>query len=117
MRLGFVGVGTMGRPIAAHLVRAGHDVIVWDMSSSAVDALVAEGATSAADIAAVAAAVDVVFLSLPGPAEVEGVVTGPAGLLAAGRALTVIDLSTNSIEMTRRLADRKSHRRFATACI
>lgn len=100
MRVGFVGVGTMGRPIAGHLVAAGHDVAVWDAAPGAVDALVAAGATAAASIGALAGAVDVVFLSLPGPTQVDSVV---GELLAAGppAGTVVVDLSTNSVEGAR----------------
>lgn len=105
MRVGFVGVGTMGRPIAGHLVAAGHEVTVWDAAPGAVDALVAAGATAAASIGALASVVDVVFLSLPGPTQVDAVV---GELLAAGppAGTVVVDLSTNSVEGARAQAAR-----------
>jgi 3-hydroxyisobutyrate dehydrogenase-like beta-hydroxyacid dehydrogenase len=94
----------MGRPIAGHLQRAGHAVTAWDAAPGAVDALAAIGATAAADPAGVARAADVVFLSLPGPAEVDAVV---ADLLPACAPGTVIvDLSTNSVAGVRALAAR-----------
>src|SRR4051794_17134020 len=98
MRVGFVGVGTMGRPIAGHLVAAGHDVIVCDASPAAAQAV--EGAEVAPDVDAIHA--DCVFLSLPGPAEVERVVDA---LLPAAPG-TIVDLSTNSPEVVRRLHER-----------
>lgn len=106
MRLGFVGVGTMGGPIARRLVDAGHDVRVADPAEQAVAALVAHGALAAPDAAAAASSAEAVFLSLPGPAEVRAVVTGDAGVLAA-RPLPrfVIDLSTNSPDVVRELAE------------
>jgi 3-hydroxyisobutyrate dehydrogenase-like beta-hydroxyacid dehydrogenase len=92
MRLGFVGVGTMGAPIAGHLVAAGHDVHVFDRVAAAARAV--EGATVAADAASAAAGADCVFLSLPGPDDVAGAV----GELLCADPLppTIVDLSTNS---------------------
>lgn len=104
MRVGFVGLGTMGRPIASHLRRAGHEVTVWDVAASAVDSLVAEGAAPATDIAGLAAASDVAFLSLPGPADVDEVVDALLPALRPGSV--IVDLSTNSVDGVRAAAER-----------
>ena len=104
MRVGFIGLGNMGRPIAGHLQRAGHQLAVFDVVPAAGAALVEAGATAAPDIATLAAASDVVFLSLPGPAEVDQVVSAVLADLAMGSV--VVDLSTNSVEGARAMADR-----------
>src|SRR4029079_1693233 len=95
MRIGFVGVGTMGGPIAAHLVAAGHEVTVYDASPAAAGAV--EGATAVDDVTAIHA--ESVFLSLPGPTEVEAVV----GELLSNTPATILDLSTRSTDVVRRL--------------
>ncbi len=104
MRVGFIGLGNMGRPIAGHLQRAGHQLAVFDVVPAAGAALVEAGANAAPDIATLAAASDVVFLSLPGPAEVDQVVSAVLADLAMGSV--VVDLSTNSVEGARAMADR-----------
>lgn len=104
MRVGFIGLGNMGRPIAGHLQRAGHQLAVFDVVPAAGAALVEAGATAAPDIATLAATSDVVFLSLPGPAEVDQVVSAVLADLAMGSV--VVDLSTNSVEGARAMADR-----------
>ena len=65
MRLGFVGTGTMGAPMAGCLIDAGHQLTVYDVRTDATAALCARGARSAEDPAAVARASEVVFTSLP----------------------------------------------------
>ena len=105
MGIGFVGVGTMGAPMARHLVAAGHDVRVFDRSPDAMAAVGgAAPATSAADAATGA---ECVFLSLPTPPDVEAAVVGAGGILAADPAPPfVVDLSTSSPEVVRRLHER-----------
>lgn len=103
-RVGFIGTGTIGRPIARRLQGAGHDLVVHDALPAATASLVEAGAERADSSAAVADACRVVFTSLPGPPEVEAVVTGERGLLAGARAGDVhVDLSTSSFEAVRRL--------------
>jgi 3-hydroxyisobutyrate dehydrogenase len=92
MHVGFVGVGTMGGPIAAHLVAAGHDVRVFDRVEAATRGV--EGATVAADLASAAAGAECVFLSLPGPDDVAGAVGELLG--ADPLPALIVDLSTNS---------------------
>jgi len=105
--LAFVGTGTMGGPMAARLLGAGHDVRVHDAVAAATAPLVAAGATAWPSAAGAAAGARVAMLSLPGPAEVEAVVTGPDGVLAADPLpRVVVDLSTNAVPMVRRLRER-----------
>ncbi len=107
MQLGFVGTGTMGNPMARCLLEAGHTLTVYDVRREATADLCASGAGWADTPRAVAARSDVVFTSLPGPAEVEQVVLDPttgvlAGLRSGG---AYIDMTTNAPGVVRRLAE------------
>jgi 3-hydroxyisobutyrate dehydrogenase-like beta-hydroxyacid dehydrogenase len=105
--IGFIGLGTMGKPIAQRLMAAGHRLVVNDVSVADTGWWEAEGARFEGSAAAVAEAARIVFLSLPGPREVEQVVTGPHGVIAAARpGDIVVDLSTNSHTMVTTLASR-----------
>lgn len=111
MQVGFVGTGTMGLPMAANVIAAGHVVSVHDATSGATDRLVALGATDVDSPASASAGADVVLLSLPGPAEVRAAVLGEAGVLDADPVPgVVVDLSTNSPATVAELADRCAER-------
>lgn len=99
--VGVVGLGTMGGAMARHLLQAGFSVVGHDVSPSATDACRSAGAEVAGNAAAVAAAVDVVLLSLPTVAAFEEVVAGPGGLLDAAppRAGVVIEASTLPLDV------------------
>jgi 3-hydroxyisobutyrate dehydrogenase len=104
MKIGFIGLGTMGRHMAANLMKAGHAVVVHDVRREAAAPHLQGGATWAESPQAVAEAAEVIFTSLPGPVEVEAVALGEHGLLgalAAGKAY--FDLSTNSPAVVRRI--------------
>lgn len=104
MKVGFIGLGTMGMSMAANLQKAGYELVVNDVRRQAVERHLAAGAQWADTPRAVAEAADVVFTSLPGPPEVETVATGEDGLLEGVRAgSAVFDLSTNSPTVVRRL--------------
>jgi 3-hydroxyisobutyrate dehydrogenase-like beta-hydroxyacid dehydrogenase len=107
MRIGFVGTGTMGAPIAGCLIAAGHELIVYDVRPKAMEALAARGAAPVDSAAAAARESAVVFTSLPGPQEVEeAVFAQQVGLLAGVRKDSAyIDTTTNSPAMIRRLVD------------
>jgi 3-hydroxyisobutyrate dehydrogenase-like beta-hydroxyacid dehydrogenase len=107
MRLGFVGTGTMGAPMAGRLIDAGHQVAVYDVRPDATAALCARGARSAENPAAVARASEVVFTSLPGPTEVEHVAFDPGSGILAGlqQGGAFIDMTTNSPAVARRVAE------------
>jgi 3-hydroxyisobutyrate dehydrogenase-like beta-hydroxyacid dehydrogenase len=107
MRVGFVGTGTMGGPIAMCLVKAGYDVAVFDRSPDATRALVAAGAAAMPSAAAAAAGATCVFLSLPAPDDVTAVVTTADGVLAASPLPSfVVDLSTNAPGVVGELHER-----------
>jgi 3-hydroxyisobutyrate dehydrogenase len=105
LRLGFIGLGNLGRPLAANLLAVGFPLTVHDRDADAASPLVAEGASWAASPAAVGAASDAVFTCLPSPRAVSDVLTGESGLLeglAPGAAW--IDSSTNDRHELQRLA-------------
>jgi 3-hydroxyisobutyrate dehydrogenase-like beta-hydroxyacid dehydrogenase len=96
MQIGFIGVGLMGGPLARNLIRAGKNVLVFDLSEEAVKRTLAVGTTGKA-AAAVAdlASCDIVFTSLPLPQHIKGVVLGETGLYARMRKGALhIELST-----------------------
>ncbi|MEW6296509.1 MAG: NAD(P)-dependent oxidoreductase [Thermodesulfobacteriota bacterium] len=104
MRVGFIGLGNMGGPMAMHVLEAGHTLTVYDARREAANPHVGRGARWADSPMAVAAASEIVFTSLPGPKEVEAVVLGEGGVLQGASPGTVyIDLSTNSPTLIRRI--------------
>ena len=104
MKVGFIGLGTMGAGIALNAIKGGHELVVSDLGRNAAARHLAAGAQWAATPREVAQRCEIVFTSLPGPAEVEAVVLGADGL-AQGLAKSSIyaDLSTNSPTLMRRL--------------
>src|SRR5256714_2531694 len=107
MRLGFVGTGTMGAPMAGCLIDAGHQLTVYDIRPDATAALCARGARSVEAPAAVARASEVVFTSLPGPTEVEHAALDPVSGILAGlqQGGAYIDMTTNAPAVARRIAE------------
>ena len=106
MRIGFVGLGMMGKPIAVNLVKAGHDVTVVNRSQGKVQELAAMGARAGTTPAQAAADADVIALCLSGEDTIDLVMRGPDGVLAAARpGAVVLDHSTVSPEFARALAD------------
>jgi 2-hydroxymethylglutarate dehydrogenase len=111
MHVGFVGTGNMGFPMAANILKAGHQMTVWDVRPEATAGLERLGATRAANLTALAEAVRITLTSLPNDDVVESVVAGDGGLLAGAREGDVIfDLSTVSPGSTKRLAERAGKR-------
>ena len=95
MKVGFVGLGVMGGPMAMNIVRKGHELTVYDRSPEAVARLVAAGAKAAASPKEVGAASEIVVTMLPEPQHVEQVCLGPDGIAAGLRqGGMVIDMST-----------------------
>jgi len=104
MKIGFIGLGTMGRHMASNLMKAGHQLVVNDVRREATAPHLQGGASWADTPRAVAEATEVVFTSLPGPAEVEAVALGEQGLLAGlADGKVYFDLSTNSPALVRRI--------------
>lgn len=112
MKIGFVGLGIMGKPMAKNLVKAGHDVTVFDFKQEAVDELVSAGAKSAESGKAVAEGKEVVFTMVPNSPNVEAALFNENGIaegLSEGE--TVIDMSSinplASQGFAKRLAEQK----------
>lgn len=104
MNIGFIGLGTMGRGMAANLLKAGHHLFVHDVSRASADSLLDAGAVWCARACDVAGQSELIFTSLPTPADVEHVGLGADGLvhqMAPGTAW--FDLSTNSVDVVRRI--------------
>jgi 3-hydroxyisobutyrate dehydrogenase len=103
MRIGFIGLGHMGAPMARNLFAAGFPVTVYDLDPAAVAELESHGAASASDVAACCADADVLITMLPGPAQVRDVLGGALGALRAGAV--AIDMSTSSAAVGRELLE------------
>ena len=112
MKLGFIGLGVMGAPMAAHLVAAGHDVSGYDVAAAAGEKLEAAGGRAARDVADAVAGADVVITMLPNHPHVEEVVLAAGGVLdTAGPGTLLIDMSTirpeTSIAIAEAARDKK----------
>ena len=109
MKVGFIGLGTMGASMAANLQKAGYELVVHDVRRAAAERHLAAGAAWADTPKALAAECEVIFTSLPGPPEVEAVALGDNGLIAGMKdGSAYFDLSTNSPTLVREI-----NRRFA----
>ncbi|WP_277954308.1 2-hydroxy-3-oxopropionate reductase [Saccharopolyspora soli] len=105
-KVGFIGLGIMGGPMAANLVKAGHEVIGCDRSQARVDQLLADGGKAAANVADAVSDAEVIITMLPDSPDVEGVVLGEDGVLANARqGALLIDCSTIRPDVSRRVAE------------
>lgn len=105
MKVGFVGLGRMGGPMATNLSKAGHGLAVYDVRAEASAALTTHGVTAAQSPSAVAAVSEIVFLSVPGPEEVHAAILGRDGILAgARRGLLLVNASTITPQQSKALA-------------
>jgi 2-hydroxy-3-oxopropionate reductase len=110
-RIGFIGLGIMGRPMAANVVDAGYPLIVHNRSRGAVEELCARGATAAGSPGEVAARSEVVITMLPDSPDVEAVVLGPGGVLEGiSEGALYIDMSTIDPSVSRRIDEAMSQR-------
>ncbi len=104
MTVGFIGLGTMGGAMALNVRKVGQEMVVHDINRQAVEQLIESGCAWADSPRAVGAKCDVVFTSLPGPAEVQEVALGVNGLLEGMKPGSAwFDLSTNSPTLMRTL--------------
>ena len=99
----FVGTGNMGNPIAANLLRAGYQLALSDLDESKFADLLPLGGVKAGNLQDAAQAADVVFLTLPGPAQVEALLLGQGVLAAMRKGAVLIDTTTSSVELARRI--------------
>ncbi|MEM1049366.1 MAG: NAD(P)-dependent oxidoreductase [Pseudomonadota bacterium] len=106
LRIGFIGLGLMGHPMAARLLAAGHALTVWNRTIAKAEALIAKGAERAETPAALAATTDIVCLNLTDTRAAEAVLFGSDGVATASGAGLVVDFSTIPPEVTKTLAAR-----------
>ena len=105
-RIGFIGLGLMGRPMTKNLLKAGYDLSVHDINREALEEVVVLGAKEASSPKDVADSSEAIILSLPGDLEVEEVILGKDGILDGGRPGSVlVDMSTISPLTARRMAE------------
>lgn len=104
--IGFIGTGTIGGPIALRLCEHQHPLLAFDIDPSALAPLLDNGAQAASSVAEIATKCTTVFLSLPGPREIELVLLGDNGLINhLAEQSTIVDLSTNSVSLNRDIAE------------
>ncbi len=105
-KIGFAGLGVMGEPICRNIVvKSGAKAQVFDLSPDPLARLAEFGAQTADSIGAMAAEVDILFLSLPGGPQLDAVTRGPGGILDTARdGLLVVDMTTAPVGLTRELA-------------
>ena len=105
MKIGFIGLGIMGKPMAKNLIKAGYSLVVNDINKEAVAELVASGAAEAASAKEVASQSDVVVTMLPNSPHVQTVVLGEGGVIeGAKEGLVVVDMSSISPIVSREVA-------------
>jgi 3-hydroxyisobutyrate dehydrogenase len=104
-KVGFIGLGNMGLPMAQNLIKAGHAVAGFDMSKAQVEALTASGGRAADSVQAAARGAEIVITMLPAGQHVRDVYLGSAGVLAsAGAGTLLIDSSTIDVATAREVA-------------
>jgi len=107
--LGFIGLGIMGKPMAGHLLAAGHKVNVYDRSADSVKELVAKGAVAFPDSKAVASVSDIIFVMVPDTPDVEEVLFAKDGVAAGVKpGAIVVDMSSISPIATKEFAAKLS---------
>jgi len=107
LKVGYIGLGLMGKPMARNILKAGYPLFVHNRSQEKVNELVQEGAIAANSPAEVALLVDVVFTNLPDSPDVEKVVLGENGIIEGGRkGLIFVDNSTIKPEVSRKIAKK-----------
>jgi 2-hydroxy-3-oxopropionate reductase len=107
MKVGYIGLGLMGKPMARNIMKAGYALVAHNRSRESVNELVGEGATEAFSPAEVAAQVDVIFTNLPDSPDVELVALGENGIIeGAHEGLIFIDNSTIKPATTRTIGDK-----------
>jgi 2-hydroxy-3-oxopropionate reductase len=106
-KVGFIGLGIMGRPMAGHILRAGYSLTVYNRTRSRADELAREGAHVAESPAQVAAVSDVIITIVTDSPDVEQVIAGPGGVMEGIRpGAIVIDMSTVSPQLEQRLDEQ-----------
>ncbi len=97
MKIGFIGLGVMGKAMARNLMKAGYDLTVYDIDQKFMDALVKEGARCAGSAKEVASATEVIFTMLPGSPQVKEVILGENGIIdGVKKGSIIVDTSSGS---------------------
>jgi 2-hydroxy-3-oxopropionate reductase len=110
-RVGFIGLGVMGKPMARNLMKAGHELVLFSRTRASVDEVATDGGTAASSPREVAESAGVVILMLPDSPQVREVLAGDDGLLAGARSGSlVVDMSTISPVVTREIAQECGER-------
>ena len=95
MKIGFIGLGIMGKPMAKNLIKAGHSLVVYDIVKAEVDELVEAGATKASSVKEVASECPIIITMLPNSPQVQDVVMGENGVLSGAKSGTIlVDMSS-----------------------
>ena len=104
MKIGFIGIGVMGEAMAGHLLKAGHDLYVYNRTKSKADRLVEAGAVWCKDVKSIATTCDVIFTIIGIPADVEKVYLGEDGLVNHARAHSIlVDMTTSTPDLAKRI--------------
>ena len=104
-KIGFIGLGIMGKPMARNLLKAGYELTVYDIVGDAVEEVVGDGATGASSCAEVAAATDTIITMLPDSADSERAILGAGGVLEGAKTGSlVIDMSSIAPSVSQRIA-------------
>jgi 2-hydroxymethylglutarate dehydrogenase len=111
MKIGFIGIGNMGRPMSMNLIRAGYELMVHDIREEAMEDPIRIGATAAGSPKEVAEACDIVMTSLPSPEALKEVALGEDGVLkGTSRGGILVDTSTVSPSMIRKVSEAAKSR-------
>jgi len=107
MKLGFVGIGNMGKPMATTLLKANHQLTIYDINPKPLEELAKLGATAKSKLSEIPPAGEVIFLSLPSHIVVEEVMLGADGLLSTlTKGQIVVDMTTSLPSVSRKIAER-----------
>ncbi|MCX7779666.1 MAG: NAD(P)-dependent oxidoreductase [Negativicutes bacterium] len=116
MRIGFIGVGAMGKPMAQNLIKAAHDVYIYDINQAVVAELASRGGLTAATPKEAASRAEIVITMLPNAAIVEDTMTADNGILAGGNpGLTIVDMSSVAPRTSLKMAALAKQRGFQYA--
>ena len=116
MKLAFIGQGLMGRPMAGHLLKAGHEVTVWSRRAESLQPVLAQGARAAGSAAEAAREAEVVFSMVADAPDVEQVALGPQGVaegVGSRAGVVFVDMSTIAPSAAQRIAARLAERGIA----
>lgn len=104
MKIGFIGIGVMGESMAGHLLKAGHDLYVYNRTKSKADRIVAEGATWCEDVKSIAQQCDLIFTIIGVPSDVESVYLNEDGLVNHAKKGTIlVDMTTSTPDLAKRI--------------